>query len=208
MAKLRFTYGPMRAAKTATLLIEAHNFELREGRRIAVAKPSIDDRDGQEVSTRAGVVPRKIDFAITPEMDVHRRMTNLGGTVISRLFVDEAQFLNPEQIDQINAVALDLGISVEAFGLRTDFMSNLFPGSRRLFEVASELRELNVPCNCEHGDNAIYNVRYVDGVFIEHGDQVAIEKGNVTYECLCPQCYFDLTQPSETVTESDILGAN
>lgn len=193
MASLRFTYGPMKAAKTATLLIEAYNFEQREGRRIVVTKPSVDDRDGQEVSTRAGVQPRIIDFAITPEMNVHEQMSKLGGPAVSRFFVDEAQFLSTEQIDQLNLVAIDLDIAVEAYGLRTDFMTILFPGSKRLFEVASELRELSVPCNCEGGNNAIYNVRYVDGVFVAAGDQVAIEKGDTTYECLCPQCYHEVT---------------
>jgi thymidine kinase len=194
MAELNFTYGPMKAAKTAQLLIDAYNFEQREGRRILAIKPSVDDRDGQQITTRAGVEPRTVDFVITPDMNVYERLANLGGPLVSRCFVDEAQFLQPNQVDQLNSVALVLDIPVDTYGLRTDFMTKLFPGSKRLFEVASGLRELTVPCMCEAGGNAIYNVRYVDGKLMIDGDQVAIEKGNVSYECLCPQCYYQAIQ--------------
>jgi thymidine kinase len=182
----------MKAAKTANLLMDAFNYEQRIDRRIATTKPSIDDRDGQQIATRAGLSPRDIDFAITPEMNVFERMIKLGGPAVSRLFVDEAQFLTPEQIDQLNRVALEMDIPVDTYGLRSDFMTHLFPGSKRLFEVATKLRELEVPCNCESGAKAIFNIRYVGGKFVASGDQVAIEKDDVTYDSICAQCYHRL----------------
>jgi thymidine kinase len=180
----------MRAAKTAELLIRAHNHEQGPNRRVVVAKPAVDDRGGDLIATRAGVEPRVADLLITPELDVLDYFRRLGGIPVSRLFVDEAQFLQPDQVDQLHELATIDGVPVDAYGLKTDFMGRLFPGSKRLFELASDIVGLVVPCMCASGDNAQFNVRYVDGQLVLSGDQVAIEKGAVTYECLCSACYL------------------
>jgi thymidine kinase len=199
MARLRFVYGPMRAAKTANLLIDAFNYEQRPDRRVTVAKPAVDDRAGDQIATRAGVQSRRADLLITPELDVLSYFRELGGLAVSRLFVDEAQFLQPEQVDQLHELATTDDVPVDAYGLKTDFMGLMFPGSKRLIELASEVVGLVVPCMCAGGDNAQFNVRYVDGHLVLSGDQVAIEKGDVTYECLCSACYLAAKKLAESM---------
>lgn len=192
MANLTFHYGVMKTAKTASLLVAAYNFQTPE-RRIVLTKPGIDDRDGNLVSTRAGIAPRAVDFLIDPEMDIRSHMRDLGGPAVRKLFVDEAQFLTVPQVDQLADVAMG-GVGVDAFGLRTDFQTRLFPATARFFEIADEFVEYNVPCSCDAGTDALFNLRYVDGVLVLDGDQVAVEKGEVRYECYCRACYIRVVE--------------
>jgi len=111
------------------------------------------------------------------------------GRDVSCLLIDEAQFLTSDQVDGLLRIALMDAIPVLAYGIRTDFQTVAFPGSRRLLEVAHSLEELKTICRC--GRKAIFNARRIDGVFVFDGDQVAIDGEDVTYESLCGVCYLE-----------------
>jgi len=105
------------------------------------------------------------------------------------VIIDESQFLQEEQVNQLYEVAKLDDVSVIAFGLRADFLTKLFPGSQRLFEIADNLEKLPTMCRC--GSQAEFNCRQVDGDFVFKGAQVAIDgEGDVTYDSLCGTCYL------------------
>ena len=194
MAKLYFRYGAMNSGKSTALLQAAFNYEER-GHRVLLAKPAVDTKGDRSIVSRLGVV-REVDFTIEPEADVldrfqhHRsRVIEEHGRDVSCLLVDEAQFLASEQVDDLLRIALMDAIPVLAYGIRTDFQTVAFPGSRRLLEVAHSLEELKTICRC--GRKAIFNARRIGGVFVFDGDQVAIDGEDVTYESLCGVCYLE-----------------
>ena len=108
--------------------------------------------------------------------------------VLDCVLVDEAQFLTAPQVDQLMEIVLLDDVPVLAYGIRTDFRTTGFPGSRRLLEIAHSLEELKTICRC--GRKAIFNARKVGESFVFDGDQVAIDSGDVTYESLCGKCYL------------------
>ena len=134
MAKLYFKYGAMGSSKTAQALITKYNYEENDMRGWII-KPSADTRDGQAVLRSRIGLEAKVDV-ITPAIDVYRlfQETKLGQCDV--IIVDECQFLVPEQIDQLRAIVNDFSVPVLCFGLRTDFQTKLFPGSRRLMELS------------------------------------------------------------------------
>jgi thymidine kinase len=120
------------------------------------------------------------------EADLIQRET---GKNISCVLVDESQFLTPRQVDDLFIIAIRRNIPVLAYGIRTDFQTVAFPGSRRLLEIAHSVEELKTICRC--GRKAVFNTRQVNGQFVFDGAQVAIDGGDVTYESLCGACYLD-----------------
>ncbi|GAA1816077.1 thymidine kinase [Agromyces neolithicus] len=193
MAKLYFRYGAMNSGKSTALLQAAFNYEER-GHEVLLAKPAIDTKGDRDIVSRLGVV-REVDFTIAPDSSVldifqqHRnRIIEDHGRDVSCLLVDEAQFLTSEQVDDLLRIALIDNVPVLAYGIRTDFQTVAFPGSRRLLEVSHSLEELKTICRC--GRKAIFNARLVDGVFVFDGAQVAIDGELVTYESLCGVCYL------------------
>jgi thymidine kinase len=140
-------------------------------------------------------VVRPVDYIIEPDADayalfLHHRAAALAknGADISCLLLDEAQFLSDAQVNDLLRIALLEGIPVLAYGIRTDFQTVAFPGSRRLLEVAHSLEELKTICRC--GRKALFNGRRIGDRFIFDGDQVAIDGVEVTYESLCGVCYL------------------
>ena len=194
MAKLYFRYGAMNSGKSTAMLQAAYNYEER-GHRVLLAKPSVDTKGDLGILSRLGVT-RDVDFLIAPETDAygafqrHRERTvRRYDRDVSALLVDEAQFLTESQVDDLLRIALLENVPVLAYGIRTDFQTVAFPGSRRLLEVAHSLEELKTICRC--GRKAIFTARKIDGVFVFDGDQVAIDSfENVTYESLCGECYL------------------
>ena len=193
MAKLYFRYGAMNSGKSTALLQAAFNYEER-GHRVLLAKPAVDTKGDRSIVSRLGVV-REVDFTIEPEADVldrfqhHRtRVIEEHGRDVSCLLIDEAQFLTSDQVDGLLRIALMDAIPVLAYGIRTDFQTVAFPGSRRLLEVAHSLEELKTICRC--GRKAIFNARRIGGVFVFDGDQVAIDGEDVTSESVCGVCYL------------------
>jgi thymidine kinase len=194
MAKLYFRYGAMNSGKSTALLQAAFNYEER-GHQVLLAKPAIDTKGDRDIVSRLGMV-REVDFTIEPDTSVldrfqeHRnRIIEEHGRDVSCLLVDEAQFLTSHQVDDLLRIALIDTIPVLAYGIRTDFQTVAFPGSRRLLEVAHSLEELKTICRC--GRKAIFNGRRIAGVFVFDGAQVAIDGEEVTYESLCGVCYLE-----------------
>lgn len=202
MAKLYFRYGAMNSGKSTALLQAAYNYEER-GQHVLLAKPRIDTKGADQISSRLGMT-RPVDFLIDSADDArglfaehqarvrytHDELTGLsrGPAEVACLLVDEAQFLTPAQIDDLFRVAVLDDVPVMAYGIRGDFLTRAFPGSRRLLEVAHTLEELKTICRC--GRKALFNGRLVDGHFVFDGDQVAIDGQEVTYESLCGECYL------------------
>jgi thymidine kinase len=191
MAKLYFRYGAMNSGKSTGLLQAAYNYEER-GQQVLLAKPEIDTKGAEQIESRLGVA-RPVDFLLAPDDDARAAFAAAAGErMIACLLVDEAQFLTPQQVDDLLRVAVLDDIPVIAYGIRTDFRTEAFPGSRRLLELAHSLEELKTICRC--GRKAIFNARLVDGRFVFDGDQVAIDEGPttgvVTYESMCAVCYL------------------
>lgn len=193
MAKLYFRYGAMNSGKSTALLQAAFNYEER-GHEVLLAKPAVDTKGDRSIVSRLGMV-RDVDFTITPDDQVlelfERQRTPVierTGRDVSCLLVDEAQFLSSEQVDDLLRIALLDDIPVLAYGIRTDFQTAAFAGSRRLLEVAHSLEELKTICRC--GRKAIFNGRLIDGRYVFDGDQVAIDGADVAYESLCGVCYL------------------
>ena len=192
MAKLYFRYGAMNSGKSTALLQAAFNYEER-GQRVLLAKPAIDTKGAELISSRLGV-SRRADFLIGPDDDVRALAAAHGegiGGDVACLLIDEAQFLTPTQVEDLLRVVVDDGVPVLAYGIRTDFQTHAFPGSARLLELAHSLEELKTICRC--GRKALYNARLVGGRFVFDGDQVAIDelsRDTVTYESMCAECYL------------------
>ncbi|WP_100811832.1 thymidine kinase [Microbacterium sp. BR1] len=200
MAKLYFRYGAMNSGKSTALLQAAYNYEER-GQRVLLAKPAIDTKADDQIASRLGV-SRTVDFLIEPEADagtlfreLRDRSLAATGVDVSCLLIDEAQFLTPRQVDDLFRIAIHDDIPVLAYGIRSDFLTAAFPGSRRLLEIAHTLEELKTICRC--GRKAVFNGRVIDGLFVFDGDQVAIDEAGqpaehvVTYESLCGACYLE-----------------
>lgn len=194
MAKLYFRYGAMNSGKSTALLQAAHNYEER-GQKVILAKPMIDTKGERTIVSRLGVA-REVDVIIGPATDVATlidieadRIQRVTGDQVACVLVDESQFLTPRQVDDLFVIAIKRNIPVLAYGIRTDFQTIAFPGSRRLLEIAHSLEELKTICRC--GRKAVFNARKVDGAFVFDGAQVAIDGVDVTYESLCGECYLE-----------------
>jgi thymidine kinase len=203
VSKLYFRHGAMNSGKSTALLQAAFNYEER-GQQVLLAKPHIDTKGDALIVSRLGV-QRPVDFTVGPGDDiysgftVHReRVLRRTGVDISCFLVDEAQFLSEGQVDDLLRIAILEDVPVLAYGIRTDFQTVAFPGSRRLLEIAHSLEELKTICRC--GRKAMFNARKVDDRFVFDGDQVAIDASTelsagrvhtVTYESLCGACYLE-----------------
>jgi thymidine kinase len=194
MAKLYFRYGAMNSGKSTALLQAAHNYEER-GQKVILAKPMVDTKGDRMIVSRLGV-SREVDLVIGPATDVVTlidieadRVMRETGRAVACVLVDESQFLTPRQVDDVFIIAMKRDIPVLAYGIRTDFQTVAFPGSRRLLEIAHSLEELKTICRC--GRKAVFNARKVNGAFVFDGAQVAIDGADVSYESLCGQCYLE-----------------
>lgn len=191
MAKLYFRYGAMNSGKSTALLQAAFNYEER-GQHVLLAKPEIDTKGADQISSRLGVA-RTVDFLIAPDDDVRALVSAHADRVgeVACLLIDEAQFLTPAQVDNLLRIVVEDRIPVLAYGIRTDFQTRAFPGSARLLELSHSLEELKTICRC--GRKALFNARLVGGRFVFDGDQVAIDElshEKVTYESMCAECYL------------------
>ena len=184
MAKLYFKYGAMGSSKTAQALITKYNYE-ENGMKVWLIKPSADTRDGAAI-LRSRIGLEAAVEVIPQEVDIYARFL---GSRISRcdvIIVDECQFLTEKQIDQLRAIVNEQSIPVLCFGLRTDFLTRLFPGSRRLMELADVIEEIKTMCDC--GSKATVNARINDGYIVTEGAQVVLG-GNDCYIAMCHRCY-------------------
>lgn len=186
--KLYFRYGTMGSAKTALLLTTAYNFEER-GMTYSCLKPIVDTREKDNVIRSRIGIERKCTW-IYHDTDIYvmaQEMFERTMTVIDWFLIDEAQFLTAEQVDQLARIVDDYGSNVICYGLRTDFQTHLFEGSRRLFEIADTIDEIKSTCTC--GRKTIVNARIdANGDFITEGDQVEIG-GDDRYIAVCRKCW-------------------
>ena len=154
--------------------------------RVWLVKPAADSRDG-EIVLRSRVGLEAIAEVVPPEADICELFREREHTDV--IIVDECQFLTGEQIDQLRELVDRENLPVLCFGLRTDFQTKLFPGSRRLFELADSITEIKTICDC--GRKATTNARISpDGYVITEGDQVFLG-GNDSYIAMCHKCYQD-----------------
>lgn len=183
MAKLYFRHGTMDSAKTLNLLAVAHNYR-KQGKRVLLLKPALDDRYGRErIASRSGL-HADADMLVSSDA-VLEKATFVG---IDCVLVDEAQFLAPSVIEQLRLVTLELDIPVICYGLRTDFRTELFPGSARLMALADSIEEVKVTCQyC--GKKAVFNVRHVGGAAVIDGEQIAL--GEQEYAPVCGKHYIE-----------------
>ena len=183
MAKLYFKYGAMGSSKSAQALITQFNYE-ELGMSVWLIKPSVDTRDGADIIKSRIGLERKAQV-ITPEQDIVKEYAKAGRHDV--IISDEAQFFTPEQIDQLRELVDFEDIPVLCFGLRTDFLTHVFPGSKRLLELADSITEIKTVCAC--GRKATVNARIDEnGRVITHGDQVFLG-GNDSYIAMCHRCW-------------------
>ena len=192
--KMYFYYGAMGSSKTANALMTRFSWE-DKGKKVALLKPSIDNRDGVDiVKSRAGLMAKAI--LIYPDSNIRDILPD-PVEEYDNLIVDEAQFLKKEQVDELRDIA-DNGTFVMCYGLKADFMGNLFEGSKRILEMADSLREIVTMCPC--GKKAIMNARYSGNRILYEGEQVVVG-GNESYMALCHRCYKKGVIPSEALED-------
>ena len=174
----------MGSSKTAQALITKYNYE-EKGMTVWLIKPSADTRDG-EIILRSRVGLQSAAEVVAPETNVLDRFALR--EKVDVIIVDECQFMTTAQIDQLRSIVDEHNIPVLCFGLRTDFLSTLFDGSRRLFEVADTISEIKAICDC--GAKATTNARIdAEGYIVTEGDQLLLG-GNDRYLAMCHKCWI------------------
>lgn len=183
MAKLYFKYGAMGSSKTANALITKFNYEER-GMKVWLIKPSIDVRDGADaVRSRIGLSAKA--HIATPDEDLFVEYGKNSDCDV--IIADECQFFTAKQVDELRRIVDELNVPVLCYGLRTDFLTHLFEGSRRLFEVADSVTEIKTICSC--GKKAIVNARIdSEGKIVTEGGQILLG-GNDSYVAMCHSCW-------------------
>lgn len=183
MAKLYFRYGAMNCGKSTAIIQVAHNYE-EKNKKVILIKPSADTKGSNKVVNRSGL-KRTADVLLQADEQISKYIKK----DIAAILVDEAQFLSPEQVNELYKITKNLDIPVLCYGLRCDFQMNGFPGSTRLLEIADDIEELKTICEC--GKKATQNLRKSNGVPTFSGSQVAIDGENeITYESVCGNCYL------------------
>ena len=194
MAKLYFNYSTMNAGKSTVLLQAAHNYAER-GMQTYLMTAQLDHRAGTGViASRIGIEAAADTFG--PEDNLFARIeARLAEGPCACVFLDEAQFLSKAQVWQLARAVDDLGVPVMCYGLRVDFMGELFPGSAALLALADEMREVRTICHC--GKKATMVVR-MDGAgrVVTGGDQVQIG-GNESYVSLCRRHWREAVEEDE-----------
>ena len=187
MAELVFYSGPMGSSKTAHALMT--NFQYNErGKKVWLIKPAIDTREemqydnGRVIKT---LVRSRVGISAWADA-IHDTDKLLLPEQTEVIICDEAQFLTVAQVEELKMLADEKGIQVFCYGLRTDFRSQLFEGSKRLFELASVVKNIPVICDC--GNFAVINARISNGTIVTEGDQVDIG-GDDKYRAFCYACW-------------------
>lgn len=195
--KLVFNYGTMSSGKSLRLLSVAHNLQ-ESSLPFLIFKSSIDTRDGVDKIHSRALLEERECVSVSPTddlftaMEEYKRMSEENEIEMPRMIlVDEAQFLTAKQVDELAAVADRMGLDVICYGLRTDFQTHLFEGSKRLFEIADRLEEIPSSCTC--GSKTLFNARINEKKeIITDGAQVEVG-GNDKYKAYCRRCFFEKT---------------
>ncbi|MFT3687878.1 thymidine kinase [Paenirhodobacter sp.] len=190
MAKLYFHYSTMNAGKSTILLQASYNY-IERGMQTFLVTAALDGRAGTgRIASRIGIGAEAAMFL--PETDMFAMIeARLAQGPCACVFIDEAQFLSPEQVWQLARAVDDLNLPVMCYGLRVDFRGALFPGSAALLALADEMREVRTICHC--GRKATMVVRLdAEGRALREGAQVQIG-GNETYVSLCRRHWREAT---------------
>lgn len=191
MANLVFYYGAMGCSKTANALMTRFQY-IDKGLKVWLIKPELDTRDDihHDDGTITSLVKSRV--GISGEATVIKSDQDIippSGTDL--IICDESQFLSEFQVDELKAITEVWDIPVYCYGLRTDFRTKLFPGSKRLFELASNVIQLESICSC--GKPAIINARFNSkGKIVTAGSQIEIG-GDERYKALCYSCWKNLS---------------
>ncbi len=185
MASLIYYYGTMDSGKSTLALQTAHNHQSRGRTGIIFTK---SDRGGPGVITsRLGLKSEAIE--VVSGIDLHRYIADSlsNGNRVDFVICDEAQFFDPEQIEQLAKIVDGLGIDCYAFGILSDFQTKMFPGSARLVELSDRVQPLQVEALCWCGERATHNARVANGVMVTEGEQVVVGDvaSQIGYEVLC-----------------------
>jgi thymidine kinase len=184
MAKLYFTYGTMGSSKTAQALMLRFSY-IERGKKVLFLKPSVDTRDGENfVRSRIPGLEAPIEM-YGPTTDI-LKLYDFKFLEVDCVIVDEVNFSTKEQIDQLKYIAEEFDIPVFTFGLRTNFKTELFEGSKRLFEIADTISEIKSPCHC--GKKTVVNARFKGHKIIYDGEDIVIA-GDDQYKSLCYKCW-------------------
>ncbi len=185
MAKLYFKYGAMGSSKSAQALTTKFNYE-EKGMTVWLIKPGTDTRDGADIIKSRIGLSQKAQI-IAPDEDIIEAYKNAGNYDV--IIADEAQFLTPNQIEQLRKLVDEEDLPVLCFGLRTDFLTHFFPGAQRLMELADSITEIKTICEC--GSKATVNARIDEnGKMVTKGSQVMLG-GNDSYTAMCHKCWTD-----------------
>ena len=179
--KMYYFYGLMSSSKTATALMKKFTFE-EHGKKVLLAKPSIDFRNGENIlKSRVGLESKAV--VLSRGESFQEKIYNLD--IYDVIITDESQFFTENQIEELRRLA-DRKYKVMCYGLKTDFMSRLFEGSKRLLELADCIREIPTPCSC--GKKAILNLKINGEDVVTEGEQIDLG-GDEKYLPMCHFCY-------------------
>lgn len=195
MGKLIFCYGAMGASKSAELLMWRYNYE-QSGYAVLLMKPKIDNRE-KHLSDKMGIISSRI--GLTAEcLLIDETIAEWENEIDTNdiIMIDEAQFLTETQVDELYQISMRK--TVICFGLRTDFTQHFFPGSKRLMELATDIRELKTVCKC--GKKATINARFDGEKLMTEGEQIQIG-ANESYRAMCKDCFEKLKQEQEEKIE-------
>lgn len=193
---ITFYHGTMSSGKSLQLLATAYNFQEKKIPFI-ILKSEIDDRDGHEVIHSRALGDREC-VGIKPTTDIYRLIVtflNINNATykpqLKWVMVDEAQFLTEEQVNQLAAITDKFNVNILCYGLRTDFKTKMFEGSKRLFEIADNIEEIKSSCSCDK--KTMFNARVdKNGNVVVDGEQIEIG-GDDRYVSMCRKCYFEKT---------------
>ncbi|MBQ2873258.1 MAG: hypothetical protein IJE89_04605 [Bacilli bacterium] len=198
-ATLDFNYGAMNCSKTAQLLTKDQSL-IDEGFKTCIIKPKLD-RDELYIASRIGL-RKKADIILDLDDNIYGQAEYLYRDRINHILVDEAQFLTPRQIEQLRRIVNDYNMPISCYGLKSDFLSNLFPGSQRLLEISDNIYKMNTVCSCGCGAN--FNVRKdrFDN-YVTEGEQVCIDQGD-NYDSECALCFMEHVMKIDTASRKRV----
>lgn len=190
MEKLTFYYSAMNGGKSSSLIQAAYNYE-ENGKRVLLLKSERDTKGGDYLVSRTGS-KRKVDIMLKEEEKLisDKYYDLLINT--DCILVDEVQFLTEKQIEELFIITKELNVPVICYGLKTNFKGVLFPGAKRLIELADKIKELDTVSLCLCGEKARFNARVVNGKYTIEGNEIEIDGSNekIEYKPLCSSCFL------------------
>lgn len=189
--KLIFYYSAMKGGKTTRIFQKLHDLE-ENGQNVLVIKPQVDTK-GSDMIINRQKESRKVDILLKPDDTLLSEQYIKKIWYAHHILVDEAQFLEEKQIEELWEINKNINIPITCFGLKINFQGELFAGSAKLIALADEIVELDSNSLCPCGAPAKFNARMVNGDFTMEGSEIEIDGANqdISYVPLCGKCYFD-----------------